>query len=302
MFPRPTGPPGVRTGGGAREDAAMTMLLADRAAVVTGAARGIGLACAELLAAHGATLTIADVDAAELDRVAASLRDRHGVGVTTVSGDLTDPAVPARLVDTAWESAGGALDILVNVAGYNLNARTTSMDDDTWLRMLDIHATAPFRVLRAAGPYFERARASDLAAGREVFRKIVNVSSIAVMGSAFQANYAAGKAAVVGLTKSLAKEWAPWRVNVNAVAFGSVDTRLTRPRDADNVADIGGAVLRLGMSARTMETAVADIPFGRAATAEEAAGGVFLLCTPWSNWVTGQLLVVSGGQVFGMSA
>lgn len=283
------------------DDPSMAELLAGRSALVTGAARGIGLAVAEVLAEQGAALTIADVDAGELERAAEGIRERHGVEVTAVDGDLVEPEAPGRLVEAAWE-AMGALDVLVNVAGYNLNARAVSMDDDTWQRMLDIHVTAPFRVLRAAGPFLERQREADLAAGREVFRKVVNVSSIAVMGSAFQANYAAGKAAVVGLTKSLAKEWAPWLVNVNAVAFGSVDTRLTQARTEENVAEIGGSTVKFGMSERTMEAAVAGIPFGRAGTPQEAAGGVFLLCSPWSNWVTGQLLVVSGGQVFGMSA
>lgn len=242
-----------------------------------------------------------DVDGDELERAARRLQERFGTPITPVTGDLTDPHVPERLIDSAWQAMDG-LDIIVNSAGYNLNARAATMDDDTWQRMLDIHATAPFRVLRAAGPYFERARAADVAAGREVFRKIVNVSSIAVMGSAFQANYAAGKSAIVGLTKSLAKEWAPWMVNVNAVAFGTIDTRLTQPRDEGNSASLGGDSIRLGMSPRARDAAVGDIPLGRAGTPVEAAGGVFLLCSPWSDWVTGQLLVVSGGQVFGMSA
>jgi 3-oxoacyl-[acyl-carrier protein] reductase len=279
----------------------MTNLLTDRTAVVTGAAHGIGRATADLLAEQGATVVASDVDDEALARASSEISQRHGVRVVPVPGDLTTPDVPAAVVEQAWQETG-RLDILVNAAGYNLNARAISMTDEAWQRMLDVHVTAPFHLLRAAGPYFQKARDQDVAAGRETFRKVVNVSSIAVMGSAFQANYAAGKAAVVGLTKSLAKEWAPLRVNVNAVAFGSIDTRLTRPRTADNTADIGGVELQLGLPASAMEAAVADIPFGRVGTAREAADGVFLLCSPWSNWVTGQLLVVSGGQVYGMSA
>jgi 3-oxoacyl-[acyl-carrier protein] reductase len=279
----------------------MTALLAGRTAVVTGAGNGIGRATADLLAEHGATLVLADVDGAALERAAAEITREHGVEVVTCAGDLTEPDRAQDVVDTAWQ-ATGALDVVVNAAGYNLNAHAVSMSDDTWQRMLDIHVTAPFHLLRAAGSYFQKAHEQDAAAGREVFRKVVNVSSIAVMGSAAQANYAAGKAALVGLTKSLAKEWAGWGVNVNAVAFGSIDTRLTRPRTEDNRAVIGGAELQLGQSPRAREVVVSDIPFGRIGTAREAAGGIFLLCTPWSDWVTGQLLVVSGGQVFGMSA
>jgi 3-oxoacyl-[acyl-carrier protein] reductase len=279
----------------------MTALLAGRTAVVTGAAHGIGRATADLLAEQGATLVLADADGAALEHARVEITGRHGVEAVACAGDLTEPDVAHDVVDAAVRTTG-ALDVVVNAAGYNLNAHVVSMADDDWQRMLDVHVTAPFHLLRAAGRYFQKAYEQDAAEGREVFRKVVNVSSIAVMGSAAQANYAAGKAALVGLTKSLAKEWASWRVNVNAVAFGSIDTRLTRPRTEDNRAVIGGAELQLGLSPRVREVAVSDIPFGRIGTAREAAGGIFLLCTPWSDWVTGQLLVVSGGQVFGMSA
>jgi len=272
-------------------------LLAGKAAIVTGAAHGVGRAVAELLTEHGASVLLADVDEAALR---SALRDLGGSTVT-LAADLAGPAAPATVVAAAIESFGG-LDIIVNNAGYNLNARFAQMSDDTWEQMLAIHVSAPFRLLRAAAPHLAAAAERDQASGREVFRKVVNVSSIAVMGSAFQANYAAAKAAVVGLTKSLAKEWGSLRVNVNAVAFGSVDTRLTRPRTPDNVLQAGPAPVQLGLSPRLVEEAAATIPFGRIATAREAAGGVFLLCTPWSDWITGQLIMVSGGQTFGMSA
>jgi 3-oxoacyl-[acyl-carrier protein] reductase len=271
-----------------------------RSALVTGAARGIGYACAQLLAEHGAVVTMSDLDADALAASAARIGRDHHARCRAVAGDLTTPEMPQQVVDAAWDFGG--LDIIVNAAGYNLNARIAQMDDETWSRMLEIHATVPFRILRAAAEYLKRAHDDDVSASREVFRKVVNVSSIAVMGSAFQSNYSAGKAALVGLTKSLAKEWAPMRINVNAVALGSIDTRLTQPRTAKNTANLGGAMVQLGTSPRAMEAVAGAIPFGRTGTPQEAAGGAFLLCTPWSDWITGQLLVVSGGQEYGMSA
>jgi 3-oxoacyl-[acyl-carrier protein] reductase len=272
-------------------------ILAGQAALVTGAARGVGRATASLLIEHGARVLLADLDAAAADLAAREL----GPAAVPFAGDLTRPGIPAAAVAATIE-AWGAIDIVVNNAGYNLNARLTDMTDEHWQRMLAVHGTAPFEVLRAAAPHLIEAAMQDRAAGREIFRKVVNVSSIAVMGSAFQANYAAGKAAVVGLTKSLAKEWGDYRINVNAVAFGSLDTRLTRPRDAANILTGDHEQIHLGMSARALEQAVGTIPFGRVGSAREAAGGVFLLCTPWSNWINGQLLMVTGGQAFGMSA
>lgn len=278
----------------------MTMLLAGRAALVTGAAHGIGRATAALLAEQGAHVMVADLDEPAAADTATSLGgpDRN---VRFFGGDLTRAGTADALVETTLAELGG-LDIVVNAAGYNLNARVAEMDDRTWRRMLDVHVTAPFAVLRAAAPHFAAAAARDREAGVERFRKIVNVSSIATMGSAGQANYAAAKSAVVGLTKSLAKEWGEHRVTVNAVAFGSIATRLTRPRTSDNVMDIDGEAVQLGLSPRAMEAAADSIPFGRVGTPEEAAGGILLLCLPWSDWVNGQLLVVSGGQVFGMTA
>ncbi|MTD15958.1 SDR family oxidoreductase [Nakamurella sp. YIM 132087] len=273
-------------------------MLAGRTALVTGAAHGIGAATAGLLTAHGARVLLADVDADGLAATAAALP----AGSTAVlAGDLTAPGHPAEIVAAAVDLGAGELDIVVNNAGYNLNARLVEMSDEAWQAMLDIHVTAPFAVLRAAGPHLIAAAERDRAAGREVFRKVVSITSIALMGSAYQANYAAAKAAVVGLTKSLAKEWGPHLVNVNAVGFGSVDTRLTRPRDADNVLHLPGGDVRLGLSEKVMTVAAQSIPSGRVASPQEAAGAVFLLCTPWSDWITGQVLLATGGQVYGMS-
>ena len=176
------------------------------------------------------------------------------------------------------------------------------MTDDAFQRMLDIHTIVPFRVIRAAAPHLREPAKKEREEGVEVFRKIVNVSSISgTMGNAGQANYSAGKSGVVGITKTLAKEWGQFKINVNAVAFGYIETRLTASKDADNVMEIGGEKVQLGIPDQLRGMASMLIPLGRPGTPQEAAGGVFFLCSPWSNFVHGQVLNITGGQFTGMT-
>jgi len=159
----------------------------------------------------------------------------------------------------------------------------------------------PFRVIRAAAPHLREPAKVERDEGREVFRKIVNVSSISgTMGNAGQVNYSAAKAGVVGLTKTLAKEWGQFKININAVAFGFVDTRLTAAKEEGASIEMEGREIPLGIPEQMRQMAAMIIPIGRPASPEEAAGPVFFLCSPWSNYVHGQVLNVTGGQFGGM--
>jgi 3-oxoacyl-[acyl-carrier protein] reductase len=272
-------------------------VLDDKVAIVTGSARGIGRATAELLSSQGAKVLINDLDADVAQQTASEI-----AGDTVVyGGDLTADGAADELVKTAID-AFGKIDIIVNNAGYTLDAPIHKMSDDWWEKMLAIHVTVPFKVIRAAAPHLREPAKAEAARGEEVFRKIVNISSISgTMGNAGQANYSAGKSAVVGLTKTLAKEWGQFKINVNAVAFGWIETRLTAPKVDDNVMEIGGEKVQLGIPEQMRGMAGMLIPLGRPGTPEEAAGGVFFLCSPWSNYVHGQVLNVTGGQFTGMT-
>ena len=272
-------------------------VLDGKVAIVTGSARGIGRATAELLSEQGANVVINDLDTDVARQTASEI-----AGETAVyGGDLTASGAPEALVQTAID-AWGKIDILVNNAGYTLDGPVHKLSDDWWEKMLDIHLTVPFRVIRAAAPHLREPAKKEREEGVEVFRKIVNVSSTSgTFGNAGQANYSAGKAGVVGLTKTVAKEWGQFKINCNAVAFGFIDTRLTQSKVEDNTMEIDGEKVQLGIPDQLRGMANMLIPLGRPGTPEEAAGGVFFLCSPWSDYVHGQTLNVTGGKFTGMT-
>jgi 3-oxoacyl-[acyl-carrier protein] reductase len=271
-------------------------VLDGKAAIVTGSARGIGRATAELLAEQGARVLINDLDGDVAEQAASEI----GGETAVFGGDLTQPGVPDQLVQKAVDEFG-QIDIIVNNAGYTWDGVAHKMTDEQFQAMLEIHTVVPFRIVRAAAPHLREPAKKERDEGREVFRKIVNVSSISgTMGNAGQVNYSSAKAGVVGLTKTLAKEWGGFKINVNAVAFGFVETRLTASKEEGGKIEIEGKEIDLGIPEQMRQLAAAIIPLGRAATPEEAAGPVFFLCSPWANYVHGQILHVTGGQFGGM--
>jgi 3-oxoacyl-[acyl-carrier protein] reductase len=272
-------------------------VLDGKVAIVTGSARGIGRATAELLSQQGAKVLINDLDGDVAEQTAGEIAGDSLV----FGGDLTQPGVCDELVSRVIDE-WGQIDILVNNAGYTLDAPIHKMSDEWFQRMLDIHTIVPFRMCRAVAPHMREPAKREREEGREVFRKIVNVSSISgTMGNAGQANYSAGKSGVVGLTKTLAKEWGQFKINVNAVAFGYIETRLTASKDESNTIEIDGEKVQLGIPDQLRGMASMLIPLGRPGTPAEAAGGVFFLCSPWANYVHGQVLNITGGQFTGMT-
>jgi 3-oxoacyl-[acyl-carrier protein] reductase len=271
-------------------------VLDGKAAIVTGSGRGIGRATAELLAEQGARVLINDLDADVAEQAASEVSGETAV----FAGDLTRDGICDQLVQRAVDEFG-RIDIIVNNAGYTWDGVAHKMSDDQFRAMLEIHTVVPFRIIRAAAPHIREPAKAERERGEEVFRKIVNVSSVSgTMGNAGQVNYAAAKAGVVGLTKTLAKEWGQFKVNVNAVAFGFVQTRLTAAKEEGGKIEIQGKEIDLGIPEQMRSMAAMMIPLGRPASPEEAAGPVFFLCSPWSNFVHGQVLNVTGGQFGGM--
>ncbi len=272
-------------------------LLDGKSAIVTGSARGIGRATAQLFVSEGAKVLINDIDGDVAEQAAAEIDGE----TATFSGDLTEPGVSESLVEAAISSFG-EVDIVVNNAGYTWDAVTHKMSDEQFQAMLDIHTIVPFRVARAIAPHWREAAKAEKAENTERFRKLVNISSISgTMGNAGQANYAAAKAGVVGLTKTLAKEWGALKINVNAVAFGFVETRLTQAKEKGEKIETHGQEVEIGVPEQMRAMASMIIPLGRPAQPEEAAGPVLFLCSQLSNYVHGQTLNVTGGQFGGMT-
>jgi 3-oxoacyl-[acyl-carrier protein] reductase len=275
----------------------MPFTLEGRTALVTGSARGIGRAIAERLLAAGASVMLNDLDEPLLLEAAAQLN--HPERVRHVTGDLTHPDTPAAIVD-ATLSAFGSVDIIVNNAGYTWDSVIQKTTDEQFQAMLDIHLVAPFRILRAASEYLRSSAKSEAAAGRRVTRKVVNVTSIAgTDGNPGQLAYSTAKAGVLGLTRTMAKEWGRYNVNVNAVGFGLIETRLVVSQEAQSgTLHMHGAEIKIGVSPDALDALKQEIPLGRLGTPDEAAAAVLFFCSPLSDYVTGEVLICGGGLHF----
>jgi 3-oxoacyl-[acyl-carrier protein] reductase len=273
-----------------------TGALAGKVALVSGSGRGIGAAIARKLASAGAAVVVNDLDEKPARQTVNEIEQAGGRAVACV-GSVVEKGFAERFVATAVDTFGG-LDIIVNNAGYTWDSVIQKMTDEQWEAILQVHLTAPFRILRAAQPVISRLVKDAKAAGAEVpCRKIVNISSIAgLSGNAGQANYSAAKAGITGLTKTMAKEWGRYNVTVNTVAFGLIRTRLTdSPADGDATISVDGRDIKVGVNPDLLASMVQMIPLARSGTPEDAAGAVYLFCIPESDYVSAQTLVCSGG-------
>ncbi len=268
--------------------------LEGKVALVTGSGRGIGRSVALKLAANGARVVVYDLDAEPAHAVVEEISASGGQAVAC-AGRVTAADFADRFIKTAVDNYQG-IDIIINNAGYTWDNVIQKMSDEQWYAIMDCHLTAPFRILRAAYPVISAAAKKEAAEGREVFRKVVNISSGAASGNAGQVNYSSAKAGIIGLTKTMSKEWGRLKVNVNCVAFGLIYTRLTEATaDGNASVNIEGRDIKVGLNPDLMAMAKATIPLGRGGTTEEAAGSVYLLCTPESNYISGQVVVCGGG-------
>ncbi len=276
----------------------MTFNLKGKTALVTGSGRGIGRAIASTLASAGASVMLNDLDEAAVTQTENELRSK-GYCICHSTGDLTDTAYPDQLIGSTL-STFGSVDIIVNNAGYSWDSVIQKTTDEQFLAMLEIHLLAPFRVLRAASGYIREAAKKEIAAGERVMRKVVNITSIAgTDGNPGQAGYSSGKAGVIGLTKTLAKEWGRYNVNVNAVGFGLIATRLVQSLQSDGEKlAMKGQLIKLGVQQSMLDSIKNACPLGRIGTPEEAAGAVLFFCSPLSDYVTGEVLICGGGYHF----
>ncbi|UPJ58318.1 SDR family oxidoreductase [Bradyrhizobium sp. 192] len=271
--------------------------LQGKVALVTGSGRGIGRSIALKLAREGARIVVNDLDAAPGDAVVGEIKALGGDAVA-VNGSAAETGFADRFVGAALDKFGG-LDIIVNNAGYTWDSTIQKMTDEQFQAMLDVHLVAPFRLLRAAAEPIRVFARKEAEEGREVFRKVVNISSIAgLYGNAGQASYSSAKASLIGLTRTMCKEWGRYKVNVNCVAFGLINTRLTEPIEAQQkTIDVAGRDIKVGVQPQMLEAMSRMIPLGRGGTPEEAADAVYLFCSPESNYISGQVVVAGGGLI-----
>ena len=273
----------------------MSKKLEGKVALITGSGRGIGRAIALKLAADGARVVVNDLDAEPAQEVVEAIKAMGGEAVACI-GSVSAPDFAERFVGTAIEHYKG-LDIIVNNAGYTWDSVIQKMTDEQWYAMLDVHLTAPFRILRAAQPVIRSLVKAEQDAGLRNIRKVVNISSVAgLFGNAGQANYSTAKAGITGMTMTLAKEWGRLNTTVNCVAYGFIKTRLTEATaDGNATAEIEGREIKVGINPDLMTMLERSIPLGRAGTPQEAAGSVYMFCIPESDYVSGQTLICSGG-------
>ncbi len=273
----------------------MKNMLNDRVAIVTGSGRGIGQATAKLFASEGAKVVVSDIDPEPAEQTVAEIKAAGGEAIAYV-GDAAASDFAEGIVNAAATTFGG-IHILVNNAGFTWDKTIQNMTDEMWDAVVDLHLKVPFRMIRAAAPYFKGAAKKEMETGAPIARKIVNISSTAgVYGNIGQANYSSAKAGVCGLAKTMAKEWGRYNVQSNAVAFGWVETRMTASQEVPKEIELQGKKIPIGIPESKRQMMAAQIPLGRAGTVEEAARVIFFLSSPLSDYVSGQVIQMTGGR------
>lgn len=274
----------------------MNKLLKDKVCIITGSGRGIGRTTALMFAAEGARLVITDIDEAPAAEVVAEIKKAGGQAIAVV-GDVTAEGYAERLIKETVKAYGPDVDIIVNNAGYTWDATVHKMTDRQWQAMMDIHITTPFKIIRAASPYMrDNAIKEKEQNGKAKCRKIINISSVAGLDGNFgQANYSSAKAAMVGLTKTMAKEWGPFNVCVNCIAYGFIDTRLTQAKEKGEMVNQGDIQVAVGIPEKIRQRFAGMCPLGRPGTPMEAASSILMIASPLADYISGQVIRVTGG-------
>ncbi|KAJ5816511.1 hypothetical protein N7447_008744 [Penicillium robsamsonii] len=256
---------------------------------ITGGAQGIGRAAATLLASKGAKIVLADVDETKANEAVKELR-LEGYEAACVVGDALDEAFPAKAVAAALK-AFGKVNCLINNAGFCYDSAIHKMSDEKWDTVMKIHNYVPFRMIRALSTHWMNPQTADMP------KTVINVSSTSGLhGQMGQINYSTAKSGILGLTKTVAAEWARYNVRCNAVAYGWMDTRLTRPPTEEKVVLAGQSIVTgIPANARKFRD-TSDIPLGRPGTVDDAANVMLFLASPMSSYVTATCIECTGGR------
>lgn len=263
--------------------------LEDRVAIITGAGRGIGRATAVRFALEGAAVVVNDVDAGPAEETAHAVKEAGGEALVS-SHDTVDLEQARAMVDAAVERFG-KIDVVVNNAGITRDRTFHNLDDELWDLVLDVNLKTAFHTTLAAMPRLRGAAKKEMGEqGKPAHhRKIIFTTSVAALvGNAGQANYTAAKGGIVALTKTLARELGPFQINVNAVAPGFIETRLTQAKQEDE---------DLGIPEQVRQMALMLIALGRYGQPEDVANAHLFLASSEADYISGVILPVAGGQL-----
>lgn len=273
----------------------MPDLLKNKVAVITGAGRGIGQATAFLFAREGAKLLLCDLDKKPLDETVLKIKSDGGT-VESIVCNVTKKedceALMKAAVETYHGTSNGSIDVLANIAGITKDKILHTMSLEDWNFILNVNLTGTFLCIQAASPYMRDRAKEESKSGKIKTRSIINISSISAGGNIGQANYAASKAGIEGLTKTVAKEWARFNITCNAVAPGYIETRLTQVRKEGE--DFGIPEEQKQMIDMMQKQTGLARDLGQP---EDIAKVVLFFASDLASFVTGQVLTVAGGMI-----